>query len=522
MTDFLQHLSAAIGPRPPDGVHLAPAIDPKKLANALRWAPFGNETPLLLIDDSVWSSGKAGALITTHALYCDEPRLRIELGFLQYPPTYPEGPAESPRVWTPHGEAKLKKMTLDDVQGAWTRVLAAIVNVNTGRAVAPQSAAPVAGPLGELAMRHLVHEDILLSPAIPTPKLHKAATHFSDWLDYANGEQLIAYLDETALGGGSEGVALTDRRLLAHVGDKHWIVPYGALVGVDASKGFLEKKLALAAGPYSGQIPLISRANACENLVQFLRGVTQLPPDQRWVPAPSFASANDPTGAATLAGSLVAPDPRVPLMLQYVHEATARSVMSVEMGFDLVERIHVVHRTLAHGRGAQQGFRISPLHGEDFSFLLHGVFGAPLGVAGDGATRVLDFAVGRSGSAVGAAASSAVGLAMLAVVGVGWVSTPKKTIQGVRMTLRDLGRGTGFAAHGALGGALYPLQDIEPEVLDWVVDALDDLEALTIFERAVFGWQVPAADLFGVDPNALAHRVHALLGPADLSPFRPT
>lgn len=519
MTDLVQHLRAAIGPRFPDGVHLAPNLDPKKLANAMKWAPFGAETPLLLIDDSVWSSGKAGVLISSHALYCDDPRVRIELGWLQYPPTYPAGASEGPHVWTPHGEVKLKRMILDDVQAAWTRVLSTIVNLNTGRAVGPAKTSPIEGALGELAMRHLVHRDILLSPAIPTSKLHKAAAHFADWLDHANGERLIAYLDETALGGGDEGLALTDRRVLARVSDKHFMVPYSALVAVDGNKGFLEKKVAISAGQFSGQIPLLTNSDACENVVQFLRGVMTLPPNQRWAPAPTFANANDPTGAATLAAQLVAPDARVPLMLRYVYEATARGVMGAAMGRDLVERIHVIHQTLAYGRGAQYGFLISPLHGQDLAFLLQGVFGDPLAVTGDATTRIMDFAVGRSGSAVGAAASSAVGLAMLAVVGVGWVSTPKKTIQGVRLSLRDLGRGTGFAAQGVRGGALLPLQEVEPEVLGWVLDALDDLEALTILQRAVFGWQVPAHQLFSVDHPTLAHHVQSVIGAVDLSVF---
>jgi len=519
VTDLLSHLQAAVGPRVPDGLHFAPKIDAKKLANAAKWAPFGQETPLLLIDDSVFGGGKAGALITTHALYCDEPRVRIELGALQYAPSYPEGAEGAPRVWTPQGEATLKRMTLDDVQAAWSRVLSTIVNVNTGRATGPATSAPVEGPIGELALQHLVHPDVLLAPAIPQKKLHNAAAAYADWLDYVNGERLVAFLDETALGAGDEGIALTDRRLIARVGDKHLVVPYGALVAVEATKGFMENKLGVSAGPYSGQIPLITLKDATEPLVSFLRAVMRLPPEQRWAPAPVLASAHDPTGASTLAARLVAPDSRIPIMLRYVHDAVARGVMGVEMGADLVDRIHVVHQTLAFGRGAQQGWRISPLHGEDLSFLLHGVFGEPIGVSGDATTRVLDFAVGRRGPSIGAAASTAVGLTLLAVVGVGWVSGPKKSIQGVRITLRDLGRGTGFGAQGVLNGALFPLQQVEPGVLGWVLDALDDLEALTIFERAVFGWQAPTQALFGIDPQALAQHVQAVLGPVDLSAF---
>lgn len=518
MTDLLEHLRAALGPKPTDGVHVAPALDPKKLANAAKWAPFGAETPLVLIDDSIFGGGKAGALITSHALYCDEPRVRLELGWLRYPPSWPEGPEGAPRVHTPHGEVKLRQMTLAEVQAAWSRLLTRIVNLNTGMVTGPATSAPIEGPLGELALAHLVHGDILLAPAIPQKKLHAAAASFADWLDYVHGERLLAYLDETTLGGGDEGIAVTDRRLIARIGDKHLNVPYGALVGADLSRGLLENKLGLAAGAYSGQVPLITLKDAGEPLVRFLRAVMALPPDQRWAPAPTWANANDPSGAATLAANLVAPDPRVPLMLQYVHAAHARGAMGVEMAQDLVERVYIVHQTMAYGRGSQQGWRISPLHGEDLAFLLQGVFGEPLAVTGDAATRLLDFAIGRRAN-VGAAATAAVGLAMLAVVGVGWVSAPKKAIQGVRMTLRDLGRGTGFSAQGVLSGALYPLHQVDAGTLGWVLDALDDLEALTIFERAVFGWQAPAHDLFSVAPTVLAEHVQAMLGPVDMQPF---
>lgn len=513
--DFFERLRAAIGPKAQDGVHLAP-IEPKKLANAQKWASFGGETPLLLLDNSVMSSGKAGVLVTSHALYADEPRLRLELGWLRHPPAYPDGPGGDVRVSTPQGDATLRAMLDDEAQGALSRVLSAIVAINNGQG--PASTMPVEGPIGELAMRHLVHRDVLLAPAIPPKKLQHAAADFADWIDHASGERPIAFLDETALGKGDEGLLLTDRRLLAHVGERDWQVPYGAIGAVSGAKGFLEKKLVIDAGPCSAQIPLVTCGDAVEPVATFLRGVAQLPHDRRWAPPPGFASEADPTGASALASSFAAPDPRVLLMLRYVHAAVAAQWMPVAMGQDLVARIEIVQRTLAFGRGAQQGLRISPLHGPDFAFVLSGVFGDPVGVWPDSGATTMDFALGRK-SNVGAAASTAIGLALFATVGVGWVSTPKRSIQGVRVVLRDLGRGTGFGAYGAHGGAMAPLAQLEPEALDWILDALDDLEAWTLFERAVFGWELPPQSLLAIDTPTFEHRVRSLLGPVDLSCF---
>ncbi len=516
--DLLERLRAAIGGSLPDGVHLAP-IDPKKLANAQKWASFGGEAPLLLLDNTVWGSGKAGVLVTSHALYADEPRARVELGWLRHPPAYPDGPSGDVVLSTPRGDVKLRAMLGDDAQAALSRVLATIVALNNGQST-PTSAAPVEGPIGELAMRHLVHRDVLLAPAIPAKKLQRAAADFADWIDHASGERPVAYRDETALGKGVEGLLLTDRRLLARVGERDWQVPYGAITGAGGAKsGVFEKKLTVDAGPHGAQIPLITCSDAIEPVALFLRGVAQLPYDRRWAPPPSFANEADPTGAAGLASSIVAADPRVLLMLRFVHAAVAAQWMPVAVGQDFLARIEIVRRTLAFGRGAQQGFRISPLHGPDFAFVLSGVFGDPIGAWSDAGGTTMDFAVGRRSGVGAAAASTAVGLALFATVGFGWVSTPKRSIQGVRVIVRDLGRGTGFAAYGALGGTMAPLAKIEPEALDWILDALDRLEAWTLFVRVVFGWEAPPASVLGVDGAALEHRVRSLLGPVDLSCF---
>lgn len=203
--------------------------------------------------------------------------------------------------------------------------------------------------------------------------------------------------------------------------------------------------------------------------------------------------------------------------------------MHPAMGADLVQRIHLLHRTIAYGRGMAQGFRLSPLHGADFHFMLGTVFGDPIGTVSSqqppdpyrgtpGAMHhTLDFALDRRPNVAGLA-TAAVGVALLAVVGVGWLSSPKTRIQGVRVITTDLPTSTGFAPLGVLKGRVGPLADLAPEVLEKLLDALGDIEALFTFYRAVFGWELWPQQLFQSGAE-LPARVAQVLGPTDLSAF---
>jgi hypothetical protein len=529
MSDFYERLRHAIGTNAPEGVQLAPALSPKRMAAASHWAPFGQEQPLLLIDNSVFGSGKAGILVTSHALYFDTPKTRIDLADIVEPPVFPEGVTEQGSLRTRRGELPLPLVLVKNEAEIFKRVLLAIVSFNRG--TSGVALPPVEGPIGALALQLLQHEVIHLAPDLPRKKLRNAAATFAEWLDHANGEQPIAYLDETTFGKGNEGILLTDRRLLAHTseGGKHVMIPYGAITGVNSAKGLLATKLRIDAAQYSAEIPLITCADAVEPLVHFLRGLLQLPPAQRWAPAPTYATAQDPSGAFALLQALGAPDVRIPIMLRFVGEMTRRGAMPPAVGADLVSRIHLLHRTMAYGRGMTQGFRTSSLQGADFHFMLGTVFGDPISMESSqqppnpyagtpGAIHhTLGFALDRRPN-VGAVATAVVGLALLAVVGVGWLSKPKTALQGVRVITTDLPASTGFATFGVVGPRVAPLADLAPAVLDQILDALDDIEALITLYRAVLGWGPSPQQLFPLGAE-LPARVSQVLGPTDLGAF---
>ncbi len=409
------------------------------------------------------------------------------------------------------------------------RVLLTIVAFNRG--TSGVVILPIPGPIGSLALQALQHEDVYLAPDLPRKKMRNAAASFPDWLDHAGGEQPVAFLDESTFGKGDEGLLLTDRRLLAYAKEAAKLVsiPYGAIVGASNVNALLGRKLKIDAGHYSAEIPLIVRSRAVDPLVLFLRGLRQLPPNQRWAPPVNHATAQDPSGAFGLLQTLGAPDARIPILLRFVGEVTRQGAMDPAMGADLVTRIHLLHRTLAYGRGMAQGFRSSPLHSADFHYMLSTVFGDPTssvpsqqppdpyrGTPG-AVHHTLDFALGRRPNVAGVA-TAVVGLALLAVVGVGFLATPRTPIKGVRVVTTDLANSTGFAPLGVQGARVGPLAELAPDVLDQLLTALDNVEALITFYRAVFGWRLPPQQLLQWGAEVPA-RVAQALGPTDLSAF---
>lgn len=526
MSEFYERLVQAVGTKPPEEVQMAPRLDPKRMANAVKWAPFGQEHPLLFVDNSVFNSGKAGVLVTSHAFYFDSPPTRIELPDIGEPPTYPEGVTEPGRLRTRRGEVQLPRILSDDTARIVKNVLEAIVAFNHGAPIAN----PVRGPIGTLAYQHLRHRYVYLEPDLPRNKLRNAAAAFADWVDHAGGERPIAYIDESTFGKGNEGVLLTDRRLLSYTDQKQGMIPYGAITRVSTSSGLLGNKLHVDAGHHSATISLIACADAAEPLALFLRGLMQLPPHQRWEPAlVPPATAEDPSGAFGLLQTLEAPDARIPIMLRYVGEMARRGAMPPALAADFVTRIQVLHRTIAHGRGMAQGWRISPLQGADFHYMLGTVFGDPVSVSPSQqpsdpyrGTRgpvqtTLDFTLGRRPNVAGVA-TAVVGLALLAVVGVGWLSTPQSKLQRVRVITTDLPSSTGFAPLGMTEGHFEPLAELAPGVLDQLLGALDNIEALITFYRIVFGWNLWPQQLLQWGAE-LPARVAQVLGPTDLTAF---
>lgn len=502
-------------PTPPDSVFVAPNIPNKKLNGARSYAQLGAETPLLVFDNTVFGSAKDGVVITNLALYANTHRGRVDLAWIR---SVPQFDSVRGTLLTPHGPVELPTMIGTDAQDAFVRALELIVGWNTGALVAPVDAPPVEGLLGHLVMQHLAASKLDVGARAPKRKLLNAAAACAEWLDPLGGERLVAYGDETVMGKGDEFVALTDRRLLARLPGEVIDVPYARVLGARADKGTLGYKLVIDTVDGPRKLVLAQMDGSTPAIAGFLNGVAALPYEQRWSPPPALATPGDPSGAAALAQRLPVPDPRLPVLLRLVQAGLAGGAMSVEAARDHVERVRLFAANAAAGRGSAQGMRVSPLHGEDLAVVLGEALGQPAGVAGDHTTRMYDYRLVSRGSAAGAAASTAVGLAALAIVGVGWVSRPGSRTTLVRVAMRHLGSATGFAAY-ALSGAPRPLAEVDAELFGGMLATLADAEPVVILGRVLWGWHAHATSLLATPPGAFMQRVSAAIGPVDLSPF---
>ena len=113
-------------------------------------------------------------------------------------------------------------------------------------------------------------------------------------------------------------------------------------------------------------------------------------------------------------------------------------------------------------------------------------------------------------------ASSVVGLAMLAVVGFGWVGGGGSRSQPVFARIMEAPVGSYFALTDAAGRSLA---DPEPKTYGALSAAFADASAETLLRRALLGWNLSPAELMAHPMGALEPRLGALVPRADAGVF---
>jgi hypothetical protein len=139
-------------------------------------------------------------------------------------------------------------------------------------------------------------------------------------------------------------------------------------------------------------------------------------------------------------------------------------------------------------------------------FALPHVLGEPTAEHWDGQVLTLDFTLRQGSGVAGAAVSSAVGLALLATVGIGWVSVPKgPTFKHVRCRVCRLPGGSGLRVTGFSGGEVDA-----PEVAAAVDSGLVVVEQEVLRRRCIMGPDLPVQTLLAIDEATLDQRVREL------------
>jgi hypothetical protein len=238
------------------------------------------------------------------------------------------------------------------------------------------------------------------------------------------------------------------------------------------------------------------------------------PPRPLCEPAPG-----DPSGAETALARLPCGDPRTEILLRYVREMAGRGAMPELVARDFTARIVLHYRNALLGRGMSQGWMLSPLSAQDLSALFFESFGAPLAMT-DHPLRVCDFRLPTKSDLGAAAASTALGLASLAVFGAGWVSAPGKPPPGeFRLAVTDRPACACFRINGPRS-ELSLVYD-GPNLLGRLLKMLLEHESALLLRRVVTGWSASTEELSRMPLEQAASRLQDVLGPIDPRVFTP-
>jgi hypothetical protein len=508
---FLRAVVGAVEPEA--GLAIAPEIPAKKVQGALTFAqPGAGESPLALVDTSVLLSGKSGVLLTDRAVYIDAPRARVPLEAVVYPPVTKSAAAPA-HLPTAMGPVTLPTST-DACNAAVMRLLRAVALYNRGASRFAYGHAPVHGPVGEAAAAAL-RQPFVAAPAIPRA-MHATSNVAHGWLDHDTGEELLGLLDETVGREGTQAVAFTDRRVIV-VGPTPQDIPYSALTGVSLKTGMLSQTILLITPGGTVKVDTLARDAVAREVADFLARLGSIPPAQRHAAFALAATPDDPSGAAAAMRALPMPDPRVATLLELVHAAVARGAMTADVGLDFAQRALRLQRTLRGGHGRTGVMQRSPLSAADLPRAFSLLLGAPAWTGFEANGAVLDFDVGRAGSAAGTIASNVVGIALLAVVGVGWVTTGSGTkVSRVRVRVWEGPGGAGFALTDTQGA---PLAAAAAKLAAAVLEGLAELSAEVLLRRVLHGWAAPLDALLAEPAASLDGRARSLVPHADVAPF---
>lgn len=452
------------------------------------------ERPVALLDDTAFRSCKSGVVVTENALFVLYDGRGVPLTTITDGPHFPQGAENAGYVGTTAGPFVVPSLGTDTSRAALRRLLEIVIAWNRGERSSPLEAFKAAGHVSQGVVSCLLPcPKVMPIWAVPDDKRVNARA-FTRGMDHAAGERALALIDETTLGGCDYGVVVTDRQIhwRSDNPEKEISVPYNWLSGVGKGSSVFGETIYVHTHQARHELNLIASSEAIAPLGHFLGWLATLPPDARWQ----------------------APSPDEPPMPSIAYEARATSAQAgreLEPGHadDLVRRLDLLARNEHFGRGAREGMWQSPLSLADLRYALCAVLGEPLQRHWDGVTETLDFHLRRGGSGAGGALlSSAVGIALFATVGFGWVSVPKgPTITVVRFGLREGPTGSAYAVHG-LAGHQYVAS---PALEDQIDAGLAGLEREVLRRRIAFGLAVDPRELGSYPREHVGARLHELL-----------
>lgn len=369
--------------------------------------------------------------------------------------------------------------------------------------------------------RHAIHDLLqeelrtkgaIFYPALEKPDVRMALACAGAGLDHTVGEQAFVLVDDSPQGKFQIVNLVTDRRVCGRWPEKSCFdVRYHRAQSVEMKKAMLGDKLLVATGATVG--PSVETVQAASNflsLERFLRRIVNVPPEGREPPPRPLAvpTPEDPTGAKRATAWLGAHDDFATQLLAFVAGAHEFGKMPTNIAIDFVARITLHHRNVHFGRAMAEGRYLSPASMNDLSNAMVTLYGNPVGHT-EQPVRTLDFDSRLRSETGKALASSALGLASAAILGVGWVSTAKRRVNRFRMMVADTGSFSSYRLQEASGRALHLL---EPGLVYELDVKLLAQESELLLRRVTLGWSLDTASLLAVDIAAVDAELSSVLG----------
>jgi len=318
--------------------------------------------------------------------------------------------------------------------------------------------------------------------------------------DHTAGEQLLAVIDDSVHPQVFLGAILTDRRYAWRNMLSSGSIRWEDVERVEVTEGLLIAQQHCVR--YDGTRCTIPPAGV--DLAPFFGALSQIPRERRSTPPvpASQPSRRDPTGARTASASMLRSEPRHSALYELVwrlHEgqdqATAQGSWG-RFGRDMTARVTCLHRTVCQGRGATEGWWISPLSPVDLGHAVASFWGDPVWASGYDASTVVDHDVPVRHRRDVELGVGPLQRDTLARAGFG------RDVPRVRVTMRAISGGSAFIVQGWEDGEM--LHRLNPMLLVLLHRQLLDVEHRTLLRRVLVGDEPGVEELWGQPLPSLA------------------
>jgi hypothetical protein len=334
------------------------------------------------------------------------------------------------------------------------------------------------------SLEYLQHRKIKLWGQLTLELVEQTIAASGVGLDHCIGERVLAIGDDPIREKFTRCFMLTDRRLVGRRFSHFFHAQLTDIKYVQANRSLLNPDLKIH---LASAIVDIELAPFVRPLGVYLNALCQVPPEQRTPPIqPLLKPTPDELMSDEWLKTNLSPlPPTAAPLFESICRRFRLGTLSFELASNLAQRISLLSRTLMLGRGMRNAWWLTPLTNSELEQLFIGAFGKPVAAYQQDEVVTLDFQLGGGSGAGKAAASTAVGLAALGLLGIGWVSIPGRSLKYLRVAISETNELTYFSLQGLDGSVFRPLSALSPAIVRKLFQILAQYEIQLLRERCL-------------------------------------